>query len=341
MDDAKVGSVSRMRSPLLLGLAVIGIGLAIGFAPPRLFLGTTMADPRNPIAAPVDGDRAFGYLKAICDLGPRPAGSDANTRQRSLVAAHFVKAGGKVSEQAFTAKDPISGAPVAMANLVGSWYPERTERVVLGAHYDTRPFPDQEKDPAKRRAPFIGANDGASGVALLMEISNHLATSTTPWGVDLVLFDGEELVYGEQGDYFLGSKEFARRYVEAEGGQKANHYVAGIVLDMVGDKDLRIDQEQYSLDLAQALMRDLWTVAAKLKESKTFPNRVGRAVNDDHLPLNNAGIPTIDLIDFDYPHWHTTKDIPANCSGASLAKVGRVVTGWLSLPKLEEKKKRP
>jgi glutaminyl-peptide cyclotransferase len=220
-----------------------------------------------------------------------------------------------------------------MVNLVGSWHPERRDRVVIGAHYDTRPFPDEERDPARRSIPFIGANDGASGVALMMEMAHHLKDLATPWGVDLALFDGEELVYGQDGEYFLGSKEFARRYSEAaEARRDAPRYVAGIVLDMVAGKNLNINREPYSLDFAPRLLRDVWNVAHQLK-APAFKNRVGRAVMDDHLPLNQADIPTIDLIDFDYPFWHTAGDLPENCSGASMAQVGRVVTAWLTLPK--------
>ena len=225
-----------------------------------------------------------------------------------------------------------------MANLIGSWFPERNERVVLGVHYDTRPFPDEDPNPANRKLPFIGANDGASGVALLMEIAHHLQDSPTPWGVDLVLFDGEELVYGPGQDYvgefFLGSKAFARAYAQSQRSRTKTtpHYSAAIVLDMVGDKDLAIDQEQHSLEFAPKLVRDVWSVAKGLKVTQ-FRVRVGRAVSDDHLPLYNGGIPAIDVIDFDYPHWHTAKDLPETCSGASLEAVGKVVTAWLNKPK--------
>jgi Zn-dependent M28 family amino/carboxypeptidase len=174
-------------------------------------------------------------------------------------------------------------------------------------------------------------------VALLMEIANHLGTLKTSWGVDLVLFDGEELVYGKhpnsRGEYFLGSKEFARAYVEETDARRGQgRYVAGIVLDMVGGRNLRINQEPNSLNLAPDLVRDVWAVARQLR-ANSFKLRVGREVLDDHLPLNNAGIPAIDIIDFDYAYWHTVDDVPKNCSAESLAEVGRVVTAWLSLPK--------
>src|SRR4030095_10721194 len=115
--------------------------------------------------------------------------------------------------------------------LIGSWHPERTERVLLGVHYDTRPFPDEDPDPAQRSIPFIGANDGASGVALLMEIAHHLKTLPPRRRLDHVLFEGEKLVYGRNGEYFLGSKEFARVYVEGVEGRRSDFsYEAGLVL---------------------------------------------------------------------------------------------------------------
>lgn len=321
-----------LTAPLVI-LLLVGMGLALAL-PFSQWIQSTSADAApTPVPAPIDGDRAFKYLTQICEIGPRPAGSAANAKQRALVAAHFQKMGAKVVEQPFTGRDPRSGKRVAMANLVGSWYPERKERVVIGAHYDTRPFPDEDPDPAQKLTPFIGANDGASGVALMMEMAHHLKTLPTSWGIDLVLFDGEELVYGHDGEYFLGSKEFARVYVEGVEGRRANfEYEAGLVLDMVGGRDLQINQEPHSLNLAPKLVREVWGVARQLKAT-AFRNRVGRAVMDDHLPLNNGGIPTIDIIDFEYPYWHTAQDLPKNCSGASMAQVGRVVTAWLSKPR--------
>ncbi len=316
---------------LLVGLLGAGLGLAAWLFPT---LRTSMAEaPAKPIPSPVDGDRAYGYLKDICAIGPRPAGSAANTRQRQMVAKHFEKHGGKVREQPFAGVDPVSNAPVQMANLIGSWFPDRADRVLLGVHYDTRPFPDEDPDPANRKKPFIGANDGASGVALLMEIAHHLAASPTHWGVDLVLFDGEELVYGggqdQTGDYFLGSKAFARAY--AEGPKDKARYTAGIVLDMVGDKNLAIDREPYSVEFAPKLVREVWSIAKALRVTQ-FRDKLGPAVYDDHLALNNADIPAIDIIDFDYRYWHTARDLPDQCSGASLAQVGKVVTAWLNQP---------
>lgn len=326
--------VSRGR--LALGLIALGAVFAVGVPLAAQRLRTSEANvPLKP--APVDGDRAYRYLKDICAIGPRPAGSEANARQRELVAKHFREHGATVREQPFSGQDPRSGARVNMVNLIGSWHPERTQRVLLGAHYDTRPFPDEDPNPANRTKPFIGANDGASGVALLMEIAHHLKDLPTPWGVDLVLFDGEEIVYGrgqfQEGEYFLGSKEFAKQYArDVDAGRTKTRYASALVLDMIGDRNLQIDQEENSVSLQPGLVREVWTVARRLQAS-AFRNRVGRGVLDDHLPLNNAGIPAIDIIDFDYPHWHTAQDVPEHCSGASLEQVGRVVTAWLALSK--------
>ena len=333
--DRRPPSRHVARAALFLGLA--GLGLGAGWLlMPGLRNSMAEAAQTRPTPSPIDGDRAYGYLKKICDIGPRPAGSAANTRQRTMVADHFKKLGATIREQPFAGTDPVSNAPVAMVNLIGSWFPDRVDRVLLGVHYDTRPFPDEDPNPANRRKPFIGANDGASGVSLLMEIAHHLSESPTPWGVDLVLFDGEELVYGggndQTGDYFLGSKAFAKAY--AEGPKDKVHYSAALVLDMVGDRELAIDREPHSMDFYPALVRDVWSVAKALNV-RQFRDRLGRAVLDDHLPLINAGIPAIDIIDFDYPHWHTAGDLPKQCSGASLAQVGKVVTAWLNKPKTE------
>ncbi len=286
--------------------------------------------------APIDGKRAFGYLKKICDLGPRMAGTEANTRQRQMVAEHFKKMGAEIREQPFRTVHPLTGQRVEMVNLIGSWHPERHERVVIGAHYDTRPHPDQEDDPEKVDRPFLGANDCASGVALMMEMAHHLDKLETPWGVNLVLFDGEELVYGDRprrGEYFLGSKMFARAYKKQAGrlGNKTK-YEAGLVLDMIGGRDVQIKREPYSMRLAGKLVNEVWAVARQV-DATSFQHDIGREVLDDHLPLNDVGIPTIDIIDFDYPFWHKADDVPANCSAESLAEVGRVITAWLGQPR--------
>ncbi len=283
----------------------------------------------------VDGKRAYEYLKKICEIGPRTAGSKANERQRLMVKAHFQAMGAAVHEQEWRILHPQTGQPLSLVNLIGSWRPERLQRVVIGAHYDTRPYADEEIDPKRRAMPFVGANDGASGAALEMEISHHLNGLDTQWGVDLVFFDGEELVFGKNtgiGEYFLGSKEFARRYAELVDSERTqSRYVAGIVLDMVGGRDIQIKKEPKSVQLAPQLVQQVWSVADALR-IKTFKSSFQSEVMDDHLPLNEANIPTIDLIEFDdyRKYWHRIDDVPDKCSARSLEDVGRVVTTWLA-----------
>src|SRR4051794_27560352 len=165
---------------------------------------------------PLNAQRAFGYLKDMCAFGPRPSGSAAMLKQQAYLKEHFEKLGGKVTFQRFLANNPVGGEKVPMANIIVEWHPERKDRILLCAHYDTRPLPDRDLDPAQQRAgAFLGANDGASGAAVLMELAHLMPKLEGPIGVDFVLFDGEELVYSDERDpYFLGSTWFAQQYVE-------------------------------------------------------------------------------------------------------------------------------
>jgi glutaminyl-peptide cyclotransferase len=288
--------------------------------------------PRNPL----DAVRAFRYLQQICALGPRPSGSSGMLKQQELVTQHFEQLGGQVRLQKFQAKNPLDGEKLPLANVIVEWHPERQERILLCAHYDTRPLPDRDPNPEQRRAGvFIGANDGASGVAVLMELAHLMPQLEGQIGVDFALFDGEELVYVDGRDpYFLGSTWFAQQYVR----QPPEHqYRWGVLLDMVGDKNLQIYQEQHSIAWrdTRPLVKEIWATAARLGVKEFIP-RAGYKILDDHLPLRNIGkIPTCDIIDApqDYPAWHTTMDTPQRCSPASLAKVGWVVYEWLKMQK--------
>lgn len=303
--------------------------------PQIAFVGAFMAGSLLPGAAPaeelaVSGDRAMRHLVDLCALGPRPSGSAAMQRQRELLAAHFRAAGARVEGQAFQVRDRRTGRPVHMENLVVTWHPDRRDRVLLGAHYDTRPFPDS--DPVDPQGTFVGANDGASGTALLMELARFMPGLEGPVGVDFVLFDAEEYVFGVGDPYCLGSNFFARQYAASQATGKAPHrYVCAVVLDMVADRDLEIWQERNSLAWPETrpLVEEIWEVAERLGE-KRFVSRPRHAVEDDHMPLRMIGrIPACDVIDFDYPQWHTTADTPEHCAPESLEAVGRVILEWL------------
>jgi glutaminyl-peptide cyclotransferase len=294
------------------------------------------AEPAGP--SKFDGKRSYGYLRDICALGNRKTGSKGMLKQQDLLKKHFEKLGVEVEYQKFMMLDPLTRKQVPVANIIVSFFPERKERILMCAHYDTRPFPDEDPDPRKKREGlFLGANDGASGVAVLMELANHVKTLPDRYGLDFVFFDAEELIYGRRGEYFVGSKYFAQNYVDHKPDFE---YVAGVLLDMVGDTKLTIFQEQHSVafENTRPIVQGIWGTAARLGVTEFIP-RVGYDVQDDHLPLNRiANIPTIDVIDFHYPepsikpggvYWHTTNDTPGRCSADSLGKVGTVMLEWL------------
>jgi glutaminyl-peptide cyclotransferase len=322
--------------------AVLGVGgyrvLSTGAAPAKTLDAQEQkrdefAADREPAAIkplPFDGKRAMTYLEAICKIGPRISGTEGMRKQQELLYKHFESCGAKVRYQRFTAEQVSQRRPVEMANLIASWHPERPRRVIVCSHYDTRPIADQEPDPRDWHRPFLSANDGGSGVALLMEMANHRKGLATEVGVDFVLFDGEEYIFDHDRDqYFFGSKQFARVYKR---NQERINYLGAVLLDMIGGKDAHIPAEQNSWRNARTLVQDLWRIALEQK-CTIFQNEMGETVLDDHLALNEAGIPAVDLIDFKYPHWHRLTDVPANCSGESMEQVARVLSIWLQQAK--------
>jgi hypothetical protein len=321
------GQTIFLAATIVGGLALLG-GLAIMYEN-RGLAGNPNAQARALTLEeiPFHGERAYGYLRQICKLGPRRSGSPAMLAQQKLLIEHFQKLGGKVKLQQFRVRHPLDGSEVRMANLMVSWHPDRRERILLCAHYDTRPYPDQDR--RNPRGTFVGANDGASGVALLMELGHSMARLDGKLGVDFVLFDAEEFVFDDNADiYFLGSEYFARQYAAK---RLDCRYRFAVLLDMIGDADLQIFEERNSIGTrnTRGLVRDIWATAARLGVREFIPNPK-HEIRDDHLPLRNtAGIAAIDIIDFDYPYWHTEEDTADKCSALSLAKVGWVIEEWL------------
>lgn len=277
---------------------------------------------------PFNGQRAYEYLKNLCDLGPRPSASPGLEAQQRLLTEHFGGLGARVHLQRFRTLHPLDRSSVLLTNLIVEWFPERTDRVLLCAHYDTLPFP--MLDPKNPKGTFIGANDGASGVAVLMELGNEIKQLNLSLGVDFVFFDAEEFIFRESDPYFLGSEYFARAYRDGQLPYKARYRWA-VLLDMVGDADLQIFQERNSLSWPESrpLVEHIWGLARRLGVRQFIP-RPKYDIRDDHLMLRNiGGIPACVLIDFDYPYWHTEADTPDKCSPQSLAAVGLVVREWL------------
>lgn len=274
----------------------------------------------------IDGGRMLADIRRLCEFGPRPAGSRPGRRQREFLAGHFRDCGASVEFQPFVAFDPLGGMPRACANLIASWEAEFPSRRLVGAHGDTRPWSECDPDPARRRDPFLGANDGASGIAILMELARLLGAGGPPLrrGVVLAVFDAEELVYDEAGDYCLGSRHYA-----ASLALNPNAAPEGaIVVDMVGADDTSFDRELYCNLSAPGLVEDVWSLAHELG-APGFRDDFGQAIEDDHLPLLHAGIPAALIIGFDDPRWHTTADVPGRCSADRLAGVARVCAAWL------------
>jgi glutaminyl-peptide cyclotransferase len=266
---------------------------------------------------------AFELLVRQTSFGPRNPGSSGHRDCLQFLVSSLKSCSDHVRTQEF-AHAGYDGQKLQLTNVIASFKPEATSRILLCAHWDTRPRAERDENPARRNDPIIGANDGASGVAVLLELANIFKSTPPPIGVDLVLFDGED--YGREGDterYLLGSRYYARS-VPAD---RQPRY--GILLDMVGDANLELPKEQNSIRFAPDVVRTVWNTARELGIPQ-FIDQVGDEILDDHIPLNEVGIKTIDIIDFEYPdathnYWHTHNDTPEHCSAESLGAVGTVL----------------
>ncbi len=323
-----VGAAVMVLGAGVVWLVVLGCGMAE--PTPAKPKGDGFASDRTgPTPMAFDADRAMGYLNDICKIGPRISGTDGMKQQQDLLKKHFEDRGGQASFQRFTAQQKSEGKDVEMANLIVRWYPDKTRRVILCSHYDTRPLADQEPNVRRWRDPFLSANDGGSGVALLMEMANHMKDVQPDVGVDFVFFDGEEYVFDDKDKYFFGSEEFARQYGKNKDKDKVR-YAGAVLLDMIGGKNARFPMEKRSFWKAPDLVRELWKTADELGCTAFRSKELSRfEVEDDHVPLNAAGIPAVDIIDFDYPHWHRLTDTPENCSGDSPEQVARGLGVWV------------
>jgi hypothetical protein len=282
-----------------------------------------------------DDAQALKYLKQLCDIGPRISGTEAMKKQQELIEKHFKDLGATVTRQEFKGKQLSRKEATEMVNLIVSWHPDKTRRVLISTHYDTRPIADQDNRKNWNK-PFVSANDGTSGVAFLMELGHHMKDLKSEFGVDFVLFDGEEYVFetsqtGGGDKYFFGSEHFAEDYLKTKDKRKFN-YNAGFLLDLFAGKDAELKVEHYSFAAAKPLVDQIWGLAKELG-AKSFKYESGYEVQDDHLALIKVGIPTIDIIDFDYAHWHKLTDTPDKISGTQMTEVSKVLTVWLQKAK--------
>lgn len=280
------------------------------------------------VATGFDGDRAFDHVRKQVEFGPRPAGSAALEKTRSWIVSTLRSFGVTVRIDEFTPQTPRGR--VVMKNIIAEFPGEKSEAIILASHYDTKDYKEFR---------FVGANDGASSTAILIEMARILATQKTPrrHTLQLVFFDGEEAFCAEWNECLNGKDNTygSRHMVEQLKAKKQTDRVkAMILLDMVGDSDLRIRREESS---SPWLVEAVWSTAGELGYREHFPNST-HTITDDHMPFLEAGIPAMDIIDFDYgsgseSYWHTAGDTLDKISPRSLQIVGDVVLR--SLPRIE------
>lgn len=276
-----------------------------------------------------DADSAYSYLAAQVAFGPRVPNSEAHRQAADWLVAELKRHGAEVIEQKADLK-AFDGTVLKARNIFGQYNPEASDRTLLLAHYDCRPWADKDPDPAKRSQPVDGANDGASGTAVLLETARNLALSNPGKGIDILFLDAED--WGSEGDddsWALGARYFAQNPVKP-GYRPAR----AILLDMVGGRGAKFYIEYFSQQAAPGLVEEVWNCAAEAGYGHVFPKQYGGAVTDDHAELIKAGIPAIDIIEFDPQHgfnetWHTTADNLSNIDRTSLEAVGNTIFRYI------------
>ncbi len=265
--------------------------------------------PAATVRATFDGGRAYEHLRQVVSFGPRPAGSAALERTRTYITDQLKADGVTVTPQAFDAKTPIG--QIHMVNLIATIPGARKERIVLAGHYDTKLF---------REFRFVGADDGGSSTALLLEMARVLKARRNTLSVELLFLDGEEATLRDWGgsDHTYGSQYYVDN---AKRTGTLSSLKAIVLVDMIGDRSLRIMRETAS---TRWLTDAIWSTAKRLGYSSTFVDDATR-IEDDHIPFLEAGVQAVDIIDLDYPAWHTASDTLDQTSARSLEIVGKVV----------------
>lgn len=285
-------------------------------------------------APDMNADSAYLYVKQQVDFGPRVLGSKAHRECGDFLSAKLASFGAKVYQQEFDATI-YDGTTYKARNIIGAFNPDARKRVMLCAHWDSRPWADNDPDEKNHHTPILGANDGASGVGVLLEIARQIQLKAPEIGIDIVLFDAED--YGmpqftgkyDEDSWCLGSQYWSRV-------QHVPHYNArfGILLDMVGGKGATFLQEGYSRDYASSVVKKIWKKADEIGFGTYFPKRSGGYVTDDHVPVNQvAKIPCVDIIPCDEgcelssfgSFWHTVNDNMDVIDKNTLQAVGQTV----------------
>ena len=315
-----------MRQLILLPFILLALASCKGKAQ------SAEADDADSSAIPTfNEDSAYAYCAAQCDFGPRTMNSAAHDSCAQWIVKTFKRMGCTVRTQKTDIK-AWDGNTLHATNIIASVNPDVPQRIILCAHWDSRPWADNDPDKANHDKPVMAANDGASGVAVLIELARQLqAKPVIPVGIDLVCFDAED--YGtdkDESSWALGAEYFAKQ-------MKPQTYAYGILLDMVGGQGAKFYQEGFSLKYAQNIVNWLWQAAANAGYSTMFPMQAGGYITDDHKYLNEAGVPTVDIIPY-YPDcqqscfgptWHTVSDDMQHIDKSTLKAVGQTLVHHL------------
>ena len=290
-----------------------------------LLLLVTACKGKEPKAGNFDGESALRYAKAQLDFGPRIPGTAGAQRAGDWIVNEMTQRADTVIVQTWT-HTTADGKQLPMRNILARYNPTATDRILYVTHWDTRPVSDGAENLGERQLPVPGANDGASGVGLFVALGDALKKNPPPGGVDLLFVDGED--YGEfdetLADVLIGSAYFAKHPPDS-----VYKPIFGVLWDMIGDKDLAIKREGYSLQRAPEVVDRVWAKAAELGHEGVFLNVDIGAITDDHLPLLEAGMRVIDVIDLDYPYHHRRADTYDKISARSLSIVGEVAEALL------------
>lgn len=316
-------SIKSSKKNLLLSKRNIIVAAILVTAILLLLISTNMEQKPD-----FNSSNAFQFLIDQVNLGPRNSGSKGHTKAKEYLVEKLKAFSDRTIEQNFVYHDKRDSLIKHNGtNIVASFnlQPSTPGRIMLAAHWDTRPFADKEKDTSKIFKPIQGANDGASGVAVLLEIARVLKDNPIDIGVDIILFDLEDIgdntityALAPGNPYCIGSEYFANNL----GNYKP---VYGILLDMVGDKNLVIPKEENSYYSATEIVEKIWNAAKKVN-AKAFVDKIGEGVMDDHIHFLNRGIKVVDLIHSPFPdYWHTSEDKIDKCSPKSLKQVGDVL----------------
>jgi Zn-dependent M28 family amino/carboxypeptidase len=321
--------------PLLLSASLILLGTSCqGDESASSETAAATEQEKTPVPR-FERDSAVAYVAGQLAFGPRVPNSEGHRQTKDWLARKFQSFGAKVTEQPFVA-EAYTGDQLQATNIIAQYNPEAKKRILLCAHWDTRPFADSPISQERKEEPILGADDGGSGVAVLLEVARQLQAQPIELGVDIVLFDAED--YGESGGskpdtYALGSQYWSRN-LHVSGAQKPKY---GILLDMVGARGARFPKEYFSMQYAPRIVNKVWKLAQQLGYGNYFVDAQGGAITDDHYYVNTiANIPTIDIINRPVgtqtgfgEHWHTHNDDLDVIDKRTLRAVGQVVLAVL------------